>query len=199
MKLTARPKIVYQNNSSLDYDWAYGKLSRGADWFRANNLLATHNRIYSYGKHFCIAEKRSDGSVLFTERTYSSSTGRHKRIVEVAVQARNLVRVPSLDDSATPIDWAKQKLAQATRMFESARTARGHRGYKTLSSICLFNEAAKYSEVFDLELPSPAALPPGYLDFLAVEAFKAKCDNQTWLSLHSCYLTTPDAVAVSGV
>lgn len=199
MKITARPKTVYQSNSSLAYDWAYGRLSRGADWFRANNLMATHNRIYSYGRHFCIAEKRSDGSVLFTERAYSSSTGRHKRIVEGAVQAENLVRVPSLDDAATPIDWTKQKLAQATRMFESAKKARGHRGYKALSSVCLFNEAAKYSEMFDHELPSPAALPPGYLDFLAVEAFKAKCNNETWLSLHRCYLTTPNTVAVLGV
>lgn len=197
MKLTGRPKTVYQNNSSLAYDWAYGHLSRGADWFRANNLMATHNRIYSYGRHFCIAEKRSDGLFLITERTYSPSTGRHKRIVTTAVQARNIVFVPSLNNGSAPQDWLETKLAEGAKMFESAKRARGLKIYKASASISLLNEAAKYSEIFGLQLPSPAALPHGYLDFMAVEAFKAKCNNETWWpSLHRCYLNTPNTVAV---
>ena len=205
-----RVKSVYQSNSGLAHAWANKTLSLHCDRFRANNIIATHDKIYSYGTHFCIAERRG-WVVLFTERGRSITTSRHKRIVYGAIWnsgIRDILEVPSLDDSATPRDWVAAKIVEAERWFALAKRARSHRLWKTCRSIDALNQAAKLAETFNASTPTPAALPPGYLDFLAVEAFKAKCDNQEFSKLNPCYFspaenscnsTIPDAVAVSGV
>jgi hypothetical protein len=187
-------KTVYPSNSGLASAWANKRLDRRGGEFRANNMWATHTKIFSYGSHFCIAEHRN-GLTLFTERTFSNSTAKHKIIVSRAVPKDKLVVVPTLDDRTTPTDWVAMKVKAAGELFDKAKRARTWKLGITINSVETFNAAAKLAETFEVPPPTPAALPPGYLDFLAVEAFKAKCDGQDFPKLHSCYTTTPSAVA----
>ena len=187
-------KTVYQSNSALASAWANKRLDRRGDEFRANNMWATHNRIFSYGSHFCIAEHRN-GMTLFTERTYSNSTARHKSHVLRAIPEENMVVVPTLDGDAAPETWVSMKICQASCVFEKAKRARSRKLWLTIDTVDTLNVAARIAEKFDIPLPTPAALPPGYLDFLVVEAFKAKCDGYQFPTLPSCYTTIPTAVA----
>lgn len=189
-----RPKTVYKANIDLARDWATGRLSPRADYFYGNNMRATHRRIYSYGEHFCIAEKR-DGLVLFTERTYSNTTSKHKNCVANSLRGDSTLDVSSLDHNLTPTDWQLNKFHRATEFFNKAQRARSLRIYHIHSSVELLNDAVKISLHLGAPVPTPAALPPGYLDFLAVEAFKAKCDGIEFPTLHSVYTTIPTAVA----
>jgi hypothetical protein len=187
-------KTVYQSNSALASAWANKRLDRRGGEFRANNMWATHTKIFSYGSHFCIAEHRN-GMTLFTERTYSNTTAKHKNHVLRAVPKDKLVFVPALTGNTTPVEWVAMKVKEAGERFDKAKRARKWKRWVTVNTVETFNEAAKLAETFEAPLPTPAALPPGYLDFLVVEAFKAKCDGQDFPKLHSCYTTTPTAVA----
>lgn len=204
-----RYKSVYQSQTQLACAWANNKLSRHGDFFESCNMMCDHKSIYSYGRHFCIARKERE-CILFTERTYSKSTARHKNLVKCAVGAPSgrlpfqhhrgalIIPVPSLDEGSGPKEWMRDTLNEARTKFHNAKRARSLRPYKVAESVELFNRAAFYAEKFDLPLPTPAALPPGYLDFLVVESFKQKVDTSSPLpfpSLHSCYTTPAQALA----
>lgn len=200
-------KTVYPSHWILSLKWARRELSKQLDFwkmFRAGNMRATHNKIYSYGEHFCIAEFR-DGVVLFTERSYSISTAKHIHQVGQALTYTNhkVVDVPTLDGAdATPKEWIATKLKQASECYSRVQRARSAKLRRICECIHLFNQAAEYSEIFKEKSPSPKLIPSDLLDLLAVEVFKAKCSD-TWNSsqiptLHPCYnqaLSTPTAVA----
>jgi hypothetical protein len=192
-----RPKTRYKSNSSLAVAWAVGTLSPNAEHFEANSMEATHDKIFSWGPHFCIAEKR-DGLILFTEKTRSNSTAKHKSLVACALNrscCKQPIHVSSLDGGEGPREWVSNKLEMASSMYRRATKARSLKSYHTMQSVHLLNGAVNLCKQFALPLPTPAALPPGYLDFLVVEAFKAKCEGEDFPKLHSCYTTTPTAVA----
>jgi len=48
------------------------------------NLYFYDKSIYSYGSHFCIAKFIDEKTLLFTERTYSNTTAKHKQVVRHA-------------------------------------------------------------------------------------------------------------------
>jgi len=48
------------------------------------NLYFYDKSIYSYGSHFCIAKFIDSKTLLFTERTYSNTTAKHKQVVRHA-------------------------------------------------------------------------------------------------------------------
>ena len=50
---------------------------------KGGNMFFEDDCIYSYGHHFCIAQKYK-GKMLFTEEGYSNSTAKHKSIVRSA-------------------------------------------------------------------------------------------------------------------
>ncbi|MGK2884365.1 MAG: hypothetical protein ACSLE8_06250 [Rhodococcus sp. (in: high G+C Gram-positive bacteria)] len=61
--------------------WANKVQSEG----EAGNVFFRDSTIYSYGTHFAIAKHLPDGSIAFTSRDYSPSTGQHKSIVRSAI------------------------------------------------------------------------------------------------------------------
>ena len=55
------------------------------------NLYFNGKSIYSYGSHFCIAKHLENGVILFTERSYSNTTAKHKSIVRYACNHKEIV------------------------------------------------------------------------------------------------------------
>ena len=97
-------KKVFSNHSEVAHIWAQQSQEDG----RAANIFFEGTRIYSYGKHFCIANFIDPETVLFTTREYSVSTAGHKSLTRQAVSHKRIFEVPSISpDEYTPVDHAE--------------------------------------------------------------------------------------------
>lgn len=194
-----RYKSVYGSHHTLVTAWSKGTLSPKGDFFKSSTMMCDHKSIYSYGRHFCIAKKIDGNTILLTERKYSVSTAKHKNLVACALRSLfyNVIPVPTLDQGG-PKEWVEFSIKAACGLFQDAKKARANRPFKTGYSVEYFNRAARYAEEFGVEMPTPAALPQGYLDFLVVETFKQKVDQTSTPipTLHPCYTAHNGAVAV---
>lgn len=100
------------------------------DSARGFNVYFVGPTIYSYGPHFPIASfvqgSTGERKVLFTSRSYSNSTGKHKRHVRNALISggyRNLVMV----ENPSSRDWralAEECAAKAAALRASAKRRR---------------------------------------------------------------------------
>lgn len=73
---------VLKSHEEVCHFWANKIQSSG----RSNNVFFEGNKIYSYGHHFTMAEHvEGTNIVLFTSRSYSSSTGKHKSICRASI------------------------------------------------------------------------------------------------------------------
>lgn len=73
-------RTVFSSHANVAHAWAHGR-----DEARANNVFCSNGIIYSYGYHFPIARRVNSGLYLFTTRSYSVSTAKHKSIVRSAI------------------------------------------------------------------------------------------------------------------
>jgi len=70
--------------------------------FAANpsrNFYFEGKSIYSYGKHFVIAEILDNGSILLNEDKYSVTTAKHKLAVEQMLSGKDIIFCASLPNS----------------------------------------------------------------------------------------------------
>jgi hypothetical protein len=76
-------KKVFSSHNEVAHIWASQSQSEG----RAGNIFFDNAVIYSYGLHFPVARFAPEAGqiVLFTERGYSSSTGKHKSLIRAAI------------------------------------------------------------------------------------------------------------------
>lgn len=72
-------RIKLRNNSEVAHYWAHQKQATG----EGSHFYFTGSVIYSYGSHFPVANI-VNGTVLFTTRSYSNSTAKHKLLVRRA-------------------------------------------------------------------------------------------------------------------
>ena len=79
------------------------------------------DRIYSYGRHFCIA-RRVNGVVLLTTRTYSNSTAKHVGLVWRALKESETVEC--YDPDATSEVNMKHYDEEIAKLEEKVRRAR---------------------------------------------------------------------------
>ena len=190
-------KSRYNNYDELASAWA-------DDNFDAANGMSTYgdrmkvypgepDSIYSYGPHFCIAKKfrASDTGrhfILFTERDYSPTTGRHKKAVWSAVSSHEVVCLPHLelggyvsdkDNKAyfvkltTEGELAELVLSYAVAKLETfAKSCLAKRPHKTHPEkfLALLAQAHAYVR------PFPQITLPDYTD--TFEAIKAHCRVQ---------------------
>jgi hypothetical protein len=68
------------SNSDLAYDYAHGT-EKG----KGSNMFIEDNVIYSWGHHFPMAVRLSNGSYLFNTDKYSKSTSDHQSCVRSAI------------------------------------------------------------------------------------------------------------------
>lgn len=119
-------KTVFDNHM-LAHVWAqrsqpYGRTSNGNFYFEAGTL-------YSYGSHFKVAKfvansKGETCAVLFNERRYSMSTGRHQRLARNAVHGLGLpVMTVKNCDPRTDADHVDNFRALISRRDELAAKA----------------------------------------------------------------------------
>ncbi len=74
-------KTVFSSHSEVAHVWAQQKQDEG----RANNIFFEGDTIYSYGRHFPIARFVKPDVILFTTRSYSTSTSGHCSMVQSAI------------------------------------------------------------------------------------------------------------------
>lgn len=75
-------RTVFSSNNEAAHIWASRSQASG----RAGNVFFENDIIYSYGRHFPVAKFGDDGvTVLFTNRGYSNSTGKHKSLIRGAI------------------------------------------------------------------------------------------------------------------
>lgn len=200
-------KTVYSNMRELAQAWATRALPPGGDWFRAGNLKATHSAIFSYGDHFTIAQWLPGGTAIFTEREYSTSTSRHKRIASWALSKAGVptVSVPSLDTPGLLATKAEQRvqdrLDQAQAAVSKARRARKNKAWFLRSAYDSLNNAALLHRTF--ATPQPPNPDFKFWAELAVVAAHVKLgghatpgeEQWTTLDLDPIYTTSIKAAA----
>jgi len=74
-------RTALRNHDEVAHYWANQIQPEG----KASRLFFEGNTIYSYGRHFEIAKIVKPEVVLFTENSYSSSTGKHLSITRSAI------------------------------------------------------------------------------------------------------------------
>jgi hypothetical protein len=76
-------RTVFSSHNEAAHIWASQSQNSG----RAGNIEFDDGVIYSYGRHFPVARFAPEFGdiVLFTDRGYSSSTGKHKSIIRGAI------------------------------------------------------------------------------------------------------------------
>jgi len=216
-----RFKSYYNTHPKIVHAWVYGLLSPHGSEFRSTHMVATHERIYSYGKHFCIAYKLTPTTVLLTDKFYSHSTVRHVSLVHnelgpcgyvdhkgeqqngggwfrgckwgpIANKTKfEVIRVPSLDDNPTPVDWISQLEVEAANFLKKAERAREHKPLRLNQAVDALNRIVLLSQKFDLPLPTQSQLSDKIAKTFVVEVFKAKCNAYevpSYDTLHPCYL-----------
>lgn len=90
--------------------WASQQQNEGRN--SQGNLFFEGDKIYSYGRHFCIAKLLPSGIVLFTDRGYSNTTAKHKHLVSYAVNHKTKVYC------ANPDEGTSGNLPHFTREFK---------------------------------------------------------------------------------
>ena len=92
----------------------------------SQHVFIDGDRIYSYGRHFCIA-RRVNGVVLLTTRTYSSSTAKHVHYVwsALAGTCSEIVRCYNPDAiSEVNMKHYDEEIAKLEEKVRRARTNR---------------------------------------------------------------------------
>jgi len=136
--------------ATVAHRWANGN---GTD-AKASNLFFEGENIYSYGRHFLIAKHvyndAGEHAVLFTRRTYSSSTTAHLNIVKNASRHLDLLYVP---DPELPKEELFDKwYSQIKGIAGSLENARKPEKY-ILDIQGVFGEAKRYADFFGYEIP----------------------------------------------
>ena len=111
-------KRVLDNNQQVAHYFANKVQSEGS----ASNFFFENDRLYSYGKHFCIARHLPGGKVAFTTRTHSVSTAKHLSYARQALRGQDIVYCNDPDGNAySNRDAAERAIMQA---LDDASTTR---------------------------------------------------------------------------
>jgi hypothetical protein len=138
-------KILSSNREVAHY-FANNVQSEGS----ASNFFFEDDKLYSYGKHFCVARRLPSGLFAFTTRTYGNSTAKHLNYARSALSHKSLVWCND------PCDSARQNKAAAQSEIETQlANAERPRIRQTTRDSCKA-AALNLAEKFNLYL---AALP----------------------------------------
>ncbi len=152
------------HNSKVAHAWA-GQQKESA---RGSNFYFDGPSIYSYGSHFEIARhvhlKDGRAIVLFTTRSYSCSTSRHKSHVRNAIHGYNVLDVPRVDigDYVTGNNGAHELnlrhfLERAKESHEKARKALAYGKIYGRDEVSYIQSAAEYLDLFRPKFQSKEA------------------------------------------
>lgn len=114
------------------------------------SLYFNNDKIYSYGNHFCIAKFVDNDTLLFTERTYSSTTSGHVSIVSSATSHKN--KIFCANPTGTHEENFNFWLRNAEEQINKLKTAKKPELYlQELNRIK--SKVDIYANYFDIEIP----------------------------------------------
>lgn len=139
-------KQTFKTNAELIHKYFQFDQSHG----RAGNVFFDGPSLYSYGRHFELARKLSDGTLLINTRTYSVSTSKHQSITFSAVNRSKIERVIYLDfgyGTWCPSTCIDRHLGACIRLFNEW-DSKGRKGFKALEKIAFhLKELAKVEKI----------------------------------------------------
>ena len=98
--------------------------SNGATKGKGSNMFIEGDTIYSYGHHFPIAKRLSDGTYLLNTDSYSSSTARHVSHMQWSLYHDRVINVKGCDirNAREQINIDAAYIKQVCDKLMSART-----------------------------------------------------------------------------
>lgn len=168
------------NHQQIAHLWANGTDKHYAD----DTLFAESGTIYSYGKHFPIARKYKNGTAcLFTSRSYSCSTAKHKSYVRQAIASScEVFAVPEVATCGNDIDKQQHKanykylVEQIGVCLGKASKAKGRKMELLANAAYMRHCANRYSIVFGLRYKA-IETSRSESDMLAIERYKILAVN----------------------
>ena len=117
-------RTVLQNSAEVAHVWAQQVQDNG----RSSNMFFEKTTIYSYGHHFPIARFIDSDTVLFTEKSYSVTTAKHKIQARSAVNHKRIIYVNDVmeEDPAANIALMAEKITHTLADASRARTRQDH-------------------------------------------------------------------------
>jgi hypothetical protein len=139
--------------SELCHKWANQEQESGRN---ANgSMYFNGSTIYSYGSHFPIAKhivnEQGQRAVLFTERSYSVTTEKHKSQVWMSCKNDNIIfcSLPNSTHQDNFNFWLNIAELQGARKLKTARKPELY--LNIISNV--ESKAVKYADFFDIEIP----------------------------------------------
>jgi hypothetical protein len=145
-------KTVFSSHNEAAHIWASQSQNSG----RAGNIEFDDGVIYSYGRHFPVARFAPEFGdiVLFTDRGYSSSTGKHKSIIRGAIPGGfNVVYCD--DPTRSPLHNLDKWRANVERLRRdfAAKTHKISRGNLAVEIFKTCESAIVYCMALKIEAP----------------------------------------------
>lgn len=171
-------KKVFSSHSEVCHVWASQSQENGS----STSVFFDGGSIYSYGRHFKIAEFVDSSTVLFNSGGYSVSTSKHQGHVRSAIPSRCTVfTVPNLSTSALShsynLAYYESEIRGSIGKASRARSLKAiHLNYAEQA----LEEAKSYCKRFKLklfkidEIPSREKLAEFLVEFKRLEVLKAK-------------------------
>jgi hypothetical protein len=122
------------NNQQVAHLWASGSKASG----KGSNFYFEGDTIFSYGPHFPIARRITEGFYLITERGYSNSTSRHISYTRRAIPS--FAKVFSVADrpNASFETIRREKMEQARKLLASIEGKNVFKTYENAKSLSIF-------------------------------------------------------------
>lgn len=146
-------KKVFSSHNEVAHIWASQSQNSG----RAGNIHFEDGVIYSYGRHFPVAKfiPEFGNLVLFTNRGYSSSTGKHKSIIRGAIPGGfNVVYCDDPTRGAEHNLGQWQTTAERLRRDFAAKTHRITRGNLAVQIFHTCAAAIEYAMAVNVAIPA---------------------------------------------
>jgi hypothetical protein len=151
--------------SSHDVAHLFNAQSQSTATTQTRNFYFNGTRIYSYGSHFCIARFVDHNTLLFTERGYSNTTGKHIRITASATSDRDKIycAYPDGTHEANFGFWIDNAERIAKNLLKARKPA------KYISELeNIKYRAERYANYFGIEIPARLT---SVLDITSAEQF----------------------------
>lgn len=142
---TTRYRKSLSSHNEVAHIWAQQSQYEG----HAGNMFFKGQSIFSYGRHFEIARFIDNDVVLFTSKSYSVSTSKHKSITYRAINHKKVFTVPYFIDHSGNI---KHYTDNAQAHIKKAAKSRKYAEYELKSAEDFINEMKEYAEYFNIEL-----------------------------------------------
>jgi hypothetical protein len=142
-------KKVFSSNSQLAHEFATNGMNTEREG-RASNIFFEHGKLYSYGRHFCIARYIDNDTLLFTTRGYSNSTAKHINITRQALSHKNLIFCPHPNDTEDSFEvWRISVEVLITKLSKATKPA------KYLNELTSISQQLEtYCEALQISAPS---------------------------------------------